>query len=288
MRGRTFPISLRAIAGGLSLWALFSGCGAPLAQVDSGLLPRPPRDAITFWGHACSYIDVGGYGIVTDPVFEKHIIIRRRKVPAPPPVSYEQTRLVLISHAHNDHLSPHTLETFPDSTLILCPAPAAPYLRDLNQRVKVMLPGDVHEFPGGRVTAVVANHTGGRWAMLPFPDGRALGYVINTSSGTIYYSGDSEYFSGFESVAREYKPDLALLNINGSHLSWNEAVLAARDLQAPIVVPMHFGAFGYLFLGEQKRPRGYAKAERELGSVLRLLELGESLSLREIRAASLP
>lgn len=264
------------------------GCGGPLAHVDGSLFPPPPRNAVTFWGHACSYVDVDGYGIVTDPVFEKQLNIRRRKVPIPPPTSYEHTRLVLISHAHNDHLNAATLATFPASAMILCPEPAARYLSDLPQRVKIMRPGETHAFPGGRVTAVPAYHTGGRWAVVPVPDGRALGYVIDTAWGTIYYSGDTDYFRGIEEVAEQHAPNLALLNINGAHLTWKEAVRTARTLGVPTVVPMHFGAFGYLILGEQKRPRGYDKAQRELGDVLHLLELGESLPLSHMRSTSLP
>lgn len=272
----------------LALLPLASGCGGPFAEIDATLFPQPPRNAVTFWGHACCYLDVDGYGIVTDPVFEKHLLIRRRKVPVPPPASYAHTRIVLISHAHSDHLSPETLATFPDSALILCPEPSARYLTELRQRVTVMRPGDVHTYPGGRITAVTAHHTGGRWAVVPVADGRALGFVIETPAGVIYYSGDSEFFAGFEAVAKKHSPRLALLNINGSHLSWDEAVEAVRVLKAPTVVPMHFGAFGYLFISEQKRPRGYDKVEREAGDVLRLLELGESLPLRDLREGSVP
>lgn len=279
---RAWPLTVLAAA------FVAQGCGAPLARVDGNLFPPPPRNAVTFWGHACSFIDVDGYGIVTDPVFEKQLNIRRRKVAIPPPTSYERARLVLISHAHNDHLNTATLATFSDSTLILCPEPAARYLTELPQRVKVMRPGDTHAFPGGRVTAVPAYHTGGRWAVVPVPDGRALGYVIDTAWGTIYYSGDTDYFGGIEEVAERHAPQLALLNINGAHLTWKEAVRAAKTLGTPIVVPMHFGAFGYLVLGEQKRPRGYDDARRELGDALHLLELGESLSLSHMRDTSPP
>src|SRR5690349_13066814 len=169
-----------------------SGCAAlgPGAQgTDPLLYPEPPFNAITFWGHACVYIDVGGFGIVTDPVFaRRYAVIRRRVIPAPPPESYDQAGLILISHAHHDHLDPSTLARFPKGAVVLAPAPAAAYLRRHGIAARVMRPGSQFQIPGGVVIAVAALHPGGRHSLKARSDGRALGYVIETSSSTIYYS----------------------------------------------------------------------------------------------------
>src|SRR5258705_1564576 len=111
------------------LIACTSGCASSIHQrprVDGVLYPEPSANAITFWGHACCYIDVGGFGIVTDPVFETSAWGRTRHIGAPPRAAYASARLILISHAHDNHLSPSTIATFPDSVLVLCPAPSAP------------------------------------------------------------------------------------------------------------------------------------------------------------------
>lgn len=255
------------------------GCGASLAQVDGDLFPKPPRDTITFWGHACAYIDVQGYGIVTDPVFETQLAVRRRKVPRPPEASYAGVRIILISHAHDDHLNTTTLATFPAEALVLCPEPSAAYMKHLPQTVRVMRLGDVQEFPGGRVIAVAADHPGGRYATDSKPDGRALGYVIETPQGSLYYSGDTHLFDGFDAVARDYHPRVALLNING-HLHGSDAVAAAVRTRAERVLPLHYGAYGYFFIGEQKEPRSCEDLREGLGPGFRPLALGESVPLR--------
>lgn len=242
------------------------------------MFSAPKRDSITFWGHACCYIDVDGFGIVTDPVFEKQLLFRRRKVPAPPPSAYAAARIILISHAHSDHLSPETLSTFPISALILCPEPSARYAQGLGPQVKAMKPGDVHEFEGGRITAVVADHPGERWTVVPVPDGRALGFVIETPEAKLFYSGDTRYFGGFRDVAREHAPDIALLNVNG-HLRGDDAVRAARDLAVDSILPMHYAAYGYLILGEHKKPRAFDRLQTELGPILVPLGLGESMPI---------
>ena len=121
-------------------------------------------------------------------------ILHKRLIPSPPPASYDQTSVVLISHAHQDHLNPETLKRFAPNTLILCPAPAAEKARESGRQVRVMRPGD--EFRIGEVTiiAVMAFHPGGRLSRKARADGGALGYVLRTAKLTIYYSGDTKYF----------------------------------------------------------------------------------------------
>ena len=246
-------------------------------RIDPILYPEPPTDAITFWGHACAYIDIGGFGIVTDPVFAKsYAVIRRRLVPAPPRESFDQADLVLISHAHQDHLNPRTLARFTPGTTVLCPRPAAKYIAGLGLRVRVMRPGDEFAFPGGTVIAVAAHHPGGRHSLKARSDGRALGYIIRSPRHTVYYSGDTEYFPGIAAIGSKYRPDVALLNVN-AHLHSEDAIFAVAGLGMPSVVPMHLGAYN----GNSKRlgPRWRAELIEALGSTIVPLEIGESLPL---------
>ena len=238
----------------------------------------PPRDAITFWGHACCYIDVDGYGIVTDPVFDTRAWGRTRSIGAPPRIAYAGARVILISHAHDDHLSRRTIATFPESTLVLCPPPAAEHAAEAGRPVRIMAMGDVHEFPGGRIHAVAAHHPGSRRGVDAEADGRALGYVIETSRGTVYYSGDTDFFAGFADVSLRFEPRITILNVNG-HLMGSDAVEAARDTRSPIIVPVHHGAYGFLFWPGHKKPRTSEQLERDLGERLHTLGVGESLSL---------
>ncbi len=254
-----------------------AGCGG-LATPNPELFPVPPRDAITFWGHACVYIDVDGVGFVTDPVFERSVLMRNRRIPAPPPSSYAAARVVMISHAHGDHLSAETLRTFPEGVVILCPAPSAKYLEDVGRTVRVMKPGDVFELEGVRVTAVVAHHAGSRLGTHAKADGHALGYVIEAPGATVFYSGDTDYFSGFSDVGYTFAPDVAILNVNG-HLPATDATRAAWATGAPVVIPTHWGGFKYWIVGGNKRPRDYDTLQRVLGERLHVLEVGKSLPI---------
>ena len=254
-----------------------SGC-AGLARTDAVLFPPPERNTITFWGHACAYVDVDGVGIVTDPVFRSSLFFRHRRGPAPPPGSTAGTRVVLISHAHPDHLDVPTLRTFPGEAVILCPEPAAAHLRDAGHEVRGMRPGDAYAFAAGTITAVAAFHMGGRWGLSAKADGRALGFVIETDGATIYYSGDSNYFSGFSDVGWTYDPDILMLNVNG-HLMGTDAVRAAWASRARVVIPLHWGTFPYWIFGGNNRPRDEETLRRLVAERLRVLEVGETLPL---------
>ncbi len=260
-----------------------AGCGG-LAATSGEMFPTPARDAITFWGHATVYIDVAGVGIVTDPVFEKSVLPRHRRVPAPPPSSYAGAKVVVISHAHPDHLSGETLATFPNDVVILCPAPSAKYIDDIGRTVRIMKPGDTYDVGAVHITAVAAHHQGPRLGLDASSDGRALGYVIQSEDATIFYSGDSDYFSGFSDVGWKFEPDVAILNING-HLASTDATRAAAATRARIVIPTHWGAFGYWVVGGNKRPRDVETLERVLGAKLVVLEMGESVPFSRLKSA---
>jgi L-ascorbate metabolism protein UlaG (beta-lactamase superfamily) len=273
----------------LPVAALLAGCAGGLAHPDADLFPPPARDAITFWGHACCYLDIGGVGVVTDPVFDRGLFFRHRSIPAPPPAAYAGARVVLISHAHPDHLSPETLRTFPAGTVVLCPAPAAGYLREVGLEVRALAPGDEFAFEGGRIVATSAFHMGTRWGVRARADGRALGYVVESAGATVYYSGDSNYFSGFADVGWTYRPDVVLLNVNG-HLHSGDASRAAWGTQAPVVIPIHWGAFPFWVVGGNDRPRDEETMKRLVGDRLRVLEVGQSIALDQIprRVRALP
>jgi L-ascorbate metabolism protein UlaG (beta-lactamase superfamily)/protein tyrosine phosphatase (PTP) superfamily phosphohydrolase (DUF442 family) len=272
------------------LSAFAPGASAAKAYMRYGpaWFAEPERNSITFWGHSTAYIDVQGTGIVTDPLLESKYVFafHPRQIPTPPREAYDQAKIVILSHAHQDHLNVPSLERFSAGTVILCSSWVAEHLTEFGPRVHVMEPGDRYEFPGGSIVAVAAHHPGGRWSRKARHDGRALGYVIQSDRGTIYYTGDSEYFEGFAEVGRTFRPNLVLVNVN-VHLQPREVVFALRDLGNPgTVVPLHFGAYGGSQSGRTGRWR--ASLAKTLGDRFVDLAIGESIPLPERNAFSGP
>jgi len=264
----------------LACWvAACAGCGG---QVEPEELygVQPTRNAITFWGHATAYIDVDGFGIVTDPLFdEAYGLFHRRMIPVPPFSTFDETKIIFISHSHRDHLSLDTLERFPAAATILCSDEVAEYIVDAKQQVVTMEIDDEYAIPGGTITAVAANHASGRWSIKSTDDGSALGFVLATPAMTIYYTGDTDYFSGIKEIGDRFGPDLVLLNVN-AHLHGEEAIWTIEDLGGPIVIPMHYGA--YRNVNELRVPRWHEDLEAMLGPVFVPLGIGKSFPLARI------
>jgi L-ascorbate metabolism protein UlaG (beta-lactamase superfamily) len=224
-------------------------------------------------------VDLDGYGIAVDPVFDSgYSPIHRREVPPPPPGALAGTRMVLISHSHPDHLSPTTLATLPDSATVLCPPPAARTVEEAGLVPRVVRPWEVVRIPGGAVVAVPALHPGGRAGLEVDADltGGALGYIIHTVGLTLYFTGDTNYWDGMRGIGERFAPDIVILNLN-AHLHGEDAARAVRDLGDPVVIPVHWGAYGGT--NAMRAPEWRADLWERLGEQVTLLEVGETLTL---------
>jgi L-ascorbate metabolism protein UlaG (beta-lactamase superfamily) len=102
------------------------------------------------------------------------------------------------------------------------------------------------------VTLVPSRH----WSMrYPWDRNEALwgAFVVRSSEGTAYHSGDTAFFDGFADIARRFgRIDWAMLPIGAyeprwfmepQHMAPEEAVEAARVLDARHLVAMHWGTF---------------------------------------------
>jgi L-ascorbate metabolism protein UlaG (beta-lactamase superfamily) len=135
------------------------------------------------------------------------------------------------------------------------------------------------------ITATPARHWGAR--MFNDTHRGFGGFVIESASGpTIYHSGDSAYFEGFAEIGRRPHPEIALLPIGAYypdsyravHTSPEEALQAFLDLQAEVMIPMHYGTFR---LGrepmDEPLPR-LLRAAEHAGMGERVVGLGEGES----------
>jgi len=234
---------------------------------DPTLSSQPPRNAITFWGHATSYIDIEGFGIVTDPVAGK---------------SYDQTNVILISRAQPGQLDTSALKHFSRDVVVLCPEPLAGDIEKLGYGTRGMVPGDEYVFPGGDIAAVKAYPSGTRSLLEDDDSGEgSLGYVIHARGRSIYYTGDTEYFQGMYAIRREHAPDIVLFNL-GDHLNSYDAMFAISALGNPTVIPVH------------RETHGNSQSDRleELiefkGDLIIPLEVGESFPVEEREAGVAP
>jgi L-ascorbate metabolism protein UlaG (beta-lactamase superfamily) len=208
---------------------------------------RPPEGtvSVTFVGHATVMITTARTRLFTDPLFERSFYgLRRAKEAGVHPGDVDDADLLLISHAHRDHLSPPSLRRVLKDVPIVVPPRCRPAVARLGfLDIHELAPGSAYTHADVEVIAVPVRHSGGQQG--------ACGYVVRAYDTCIYFAGDTGYFSGFAEIGRRYHVDVALLPIGGyepaafreEHLSPLDAIHAFDDLGARILVPISHGSF---------------------------------------------
>jgi L-ascorbate metabolism protein UlaG (beta-lactamase superfamily) len=228
-----------------------------------------------------------GMNVLADPNFSRHIffIIRRRsKVPKTirnlPPID-----LILISHAHYDHLDLPTLRRLSRETPIIVPPGVKAVVKWARMKKIIILEeGESYRLGEVAITAVPAKHFPGRPPF--FPRTGYQGYVID-GSATVYFAGDSGIFEGMTEIGRKWAIDIALLPIGAyqpppfrrHHMSPEDALEAGRRLRTKAIVPIHWGTFKLSLepFDEPTRRLEQAAEGAKLSSKVRILLPGQSV-----------
>jgi L-ascorbate metabolism protein UlaG (beta-lactamase superfamily) len=236
-------------------------------RVETHPVPRPPAGtmSVTFVGHATAMLTTAGARILTDPLLENSFYgLRRAKAAGIADDDLDDVDIVLITHAHRDHLSRTSLRRIARKALLVVPPHCTELVRGLGFEVVELDPGQSCARGDVAVTAVPVRHSGARGAV-DYARRGACGYVVRRQAATpesglghtsaslvtAYVAGDTGYFSGFAEIGRRFRPDVALLPISGyeptsfreEHLSPLDAVYAFDDLGARLLVPTSYGSF---------------------------------------------
>jgi L-ascorbate metabolism protein UlaG (beta-lactamase superfamily) len=209
---------------------------------------------LTWIGHASFLLTLGKKRVLVDPVFRTRLGPIARLAPpgiaidALPPVD-----VVLVTHNHRDHLDPWSLGRLGRAPHYIVPLGNGDLLKKIGaEQVTELDWWESKDLGAIEVTLVPARH----WSMrYPWDRNDALwgGYVIRSSDGTAYHSGDTAFFDGFTEIGERLGPiDWAMLPIGAYEPRWfmsaqhvcpEEAVEAARMLEARHLVAMHWGTF---------------------------------------------
>jgi len=283
-RRRARPASESSLARILSLRLLRVAARQLLArprpsQAREVAHPLPGHIAVTFVGHASVMLTTHRARLLIDPFLGQFLLgVRRREAACLAKADAAGVDLVLISHAHRDRLHLPTLRKLSRRAVMVVPPRCASLVHGLGFAREVELaPGQSIEHEDLEITAVAARHDGRRG-----PIDRswrpAVGFIVKCAGASVYYAGDTAYFSGFEEIGRRLHPDVALLPIAGyeppsqraHHMSPLDALQAFQDLGAKLLVPVGYGSF----------PLGYEPADEPLTWLARLCQeqgLGDRL-----------
>jgi len=281
------------------LWRLVQESHAqPIAgETRLAEIVAPSELGVTFIGHSSFLLQLGGRSVLVDPVFAKHLILlRRQRRPGLRINEMPAIDVVLLTHAHMDHLNIASLRRVVRSAQMLgkkAPDVVVPWgVEDLVaalgfSRVHGMKWWEKLEVRGLSVTLTPCKHWGAR--MFNDTHRGYGGYVIEAAGHSIYHSGDTAYFSGFTEIGLRLHPQVALLPIGAYfpdsyrtvHTSPEEAIRAFVEVGAEWMVPMHFGTFNLGREPMDEPPQRLMDEAARLGisSKVKILEEGETMRL---------
>jgi L-ascorbate metabolism protein UlaG (beta-lactamase superfamily) len=214
---------------------------------------------VTFIGHASFFLQLGGQNVVIDPNFARWLfVLKRLRRPGLRIVDLPPIDLVLVSHAHFDHLHRPSLRAIVNNSLrqrgvaptIIVPTHVSDLVSDLRFSKIVELDWWKNWHHGNlTVTHVPSRHWGAR--ILKDSYRGYGGFVLKAGKHSVYHAGDTAYFPGFTEIGRRLAPEVALLPIGAYnppqfrnvHANPADAMQAFLDLHSRWMVPMHYGTF---------------------------------------------
>jgi L-ascorbate metabolism protein UlaG (beta-lactamase superfamily) len=243
---------------------IFDGRGKPTRPADR---PEPAQwsdNAITgsCLGHATVFLNFLGVRVLTDPVFSERVgpgippfILgpKRYVSPALLPKDLPPPDVIVLSHAHFDHLDVWSLRKFARKTPVIT-------AKDTGDLLHCMRFKNVHELDWGqsvtietrtgpiRFTALEVAHWGARMMR---DDHRGYnGYLLERKGHAVCFAGDTAYTPAFARLNDSRRPlDLMLMPIGAydpwirAHCSPEQAALMACEAGARTFVPIHHETF---------------------------------------------
>jgi L-ascorbate 6-phosphate lactonase len=206
-----------------------------------------------------------------------------RNYPIPfPPGDVRQAKAVISTHEHEDHCNVATVTGIVNSSGARFIGPQSAVSKVTSgglpqSKTVTVSPGSLVEIsPSMKIRAFESQD--------PY-DPLAVMIMIETSRGNILHSGDTSYFPGFAEIGNKFKVDVALLNYGKQipnpekpyYMNAKKIAMAARDLRAKILIPMHYNL--WVELREDPNPIREVLHTESPETQLRIVEGGDLLEI---------
>jgi len=216
---------------------------------------------LTWFGHSTFLVEMDGSTILLDPVFGQyaapHPLLGRKRYNSEMPISIADLPsidAVVISHDHYDHLDYESLKQLKDkTTTFFVPLGVDNHLERWGVPQGKIVKMDWWQeklFNGIKIAFTPSRHMSGR----RLNDQYATlwgSWVFSGKDYNLFFSGDGGYGKHFKEIGEKYGAfDIALMECGQYNLLWadvhmmpEQSVAAGIDLQAKMIVPIHWGSF---------------------------------------------
>jgi L-ascorbate metabolism protein UlaG (beta-lactamase superfamily) len=221
---------------------------------------------VTYYGHACFAAEVAGKTLLFDPFITGNELAKAidvNKVPAD---------YILISHGHEDHMADAAaIAKRTGATLISNYEVTVWFGKQGLQKTHPLNHGGGYRFDFGRAKFVNAIHSSS------LPDGTYAGnpggFVIESSEGNFYYSGDTALTMDMKLIGESTRLTFAALPIGDNFtMGVEDAIRAADFVHCNRVLGLHYNTFPPIKIDGEAAIKAFKAAGKELC----LLSPGES------------
>ena len=209
-------------------------------------------------GHATVLMNFFGSRVLTDPSLFSRVgmsidgllTIGPRRFVDPPlaPAQLQQLDVILITHAHMDHLDVPSLKALPKSAVVVACDKCSGIIAPLGFKdVRELKWGESTVVKGLTIRAMGARHWGRRWP--PFGEDYGFNsYVLEKDGRRMLLACDSANTDLFSALAAT-PPDVAVFSIGAydpwinNHANPEQVWAMFQSTHAHYLVPIHWGTF---------------------------------------------
>lgn len=226
---------------------------------------------ITYYGHSCFGVHIGGKNILFDPFIRHNELAKHIRV------EDIKADYIFLTHGHQDHVADALEIAERTGATLVSNYEVVVWFQE--KGVKNTHPvnhGGKRKFDFGTARYVNAIHSS------TMPDGsrggNPGGFVIESNDGNLYNAGDTALTLDMQLIPLTCgKLDIALLPIGGNFtMDVDDAILASDFIKCNRIIGMHYDTFGYIKINHKEAIERF-KAK---GKELILMKIGETMDFK--------
>ncbi len=213
---------------------------------------------ITYYGHSCFAAQIANRTLLFDPFISGNDLAKHID-PNSIPADY-----ILISHGHSDHMADAgQIAKRTGATLISNYELTVWFGKQGLQKSHPLNHGGGHQFDFGRVKFVNAIHSSS------LPDGtyggNPGGFVVESSEGNFYYSGDTALTMDMKLIGDSAKLKFAALCIGDNFtMDVQDALRAAEFVRCDEILGLHYNTFPPIKIDAEAAVKKFEAAHKHL------------------------
>lgn len=223
----------------------------------------------TYYGHSCFDVEIDGKIILFDPYITPNPLAKSIDI------KQIKANYILISHGHEDHIADAIAIAKNTNAIVVSNFEIITWLS--KQGIKnghPMNTGGHWFFDFGKVKCVNAVHSSS------LPDGsyggNPMGFLIESDSGNIYYSGDTALTYDMKLIGDYKRIDVCLFPIgNNFTMGIDNAIIAANFVRCDKVIGLHYDTTDLIKIDHAEAQQKFSSAGKEL----HLIEIGKSITI---------